>query len=144
MLIDQATAKVDRQGSVFFEGHDAKALALFEFNLGAIALLAAFAPTEHMWIWLAEIPFAISGALFLRALALKGFSLGPQLEAFQDEHASKPAAQTQEAMLSELYTVLATNTARAAAKGRAVKQGFGVLILAVMIGALLVIEARLQ
>src|SRR4249919_3189170 len=86
MLIDQATTRVDRQGSLFFEGHDAKALALFEFNLGAIALLAAFAPTEHAWIWLAEIPFAISGALFLRALALKGFHLGPQLEAFQDEH----------------------------------------------------------
>lgn len=47
-------------------------------------------------------------------------------------------------MLSELYTVLATNTARAVAKGRAVKQGFGVLILAVIIGALLIAEARVQ
>jgi len=66
MLIDQATVKVDRQNTLLFEGHDAKALALFEFNLGAFALLAAFAPTEHSWIWLAELPFAISGALFLR------------------------------------------------------------------------------
>jgi len=54
---------------------------------------------------------------------VKGFDLGPQLKTFQDEHDGKPAAEAQEAMLSEFYSVLATNTARAAANGRVVKQG---------------------
>ena len=54
---------------------------------------------------------------------MKGFDLGPQLKTFQDEHDGKPTAEAREAMLSEFYSVLATNTARAAAKGRAVKQG---------------------